>query len=40
MKKMRWKRFAAFALAVMLFAGAVPAAAPGTGLRIGGIRVF
>lgn len=28
MKKMRWKRFAAFALAVMLFAGAVPAAAP------------
>ena len=28
MKKMRWKRFAAFALAMMLFAGAVPAAAP------------
>ena len=28
MRKMRWKRLAAFALAVMLFAGAVPAAAP------------
>lgn len=28
MKKMRWKRLAAFALAVMLFAGAVPAAVP------------
>ena len=28
MKKIRWKRFAALALAVMLFAGAVPAAAP------------
>ena len=28
MRKMRWKRLAAFALAVLLFAGAVPAAAP------------
>lgn len=28
MRKMRWKRLAAFALAVMLFAGAVPATAP------------
>ena len=28
MKKIRWKRFAALALAVMLFAGAVPVAAP------------
>lgn len=28
MKKMRWKRFAALALALLLFAGAVPAAAP------------
>lgn len=28
MKKIRWKRFAALALAVMLFAGAVPVASP------------
>ncbi len=28
MRKMRWKRLAAFALAVLLFAGEVPAAAP------------
>ena len=28
MRKMRWKRLAAFALAVLLFAGAVPAATP------------
>ncbi len=28
MRKMRWKRLAAFALAVLLFAGVVPAAAP------------
>ena len=28
MRKMRWKRLAAFALAVLLFSGAVPAAAP------------
>lgn len=28
MRKMRWKRLAAFALAVLLFAGAVPATAP------------
>lgn len=34
MRKMRWKRLAAFALAVMLFAGAVPATAAGAGVRI------
>lgn len=40
MRKMRWKRLAAFALAVLLFAGSGTCRSAGTGVRIGGIGIL